>query len=106
MDIVSSFIKQFNLDYSVVGNTITFIPNYFNSLVSNLQDITKYIIPSTIKRSILKTPKELKIGYTIDENDRLLNEYRSLIKCAEVFFVQENVFLEIKSKTFPQVHSH
>lgn len=75
MDIVSSFIKQFNLDYFVVGNTITFIPNYFNSFVSNLEDITKYVIPSTIKRSILKTPKELKVGYTIDENDRLLNEY-------------------------------
>ena len=68
---LTSFINQFNLYFNVNGNVIQFLPqsNYYTP---ETYDITSRVLNDDWSCTPIDTPKQLTIGYNIDDNDRLL----------------------------------
>lgn len=74
-DFMTSFIRQFNLAYDIDEKTKSITFRYErNKDLNNRKalDVTEYIDASTIEFRPIDQPKELTIGYTNDEKDRLL----------------------------------
>jgi len=69
---LTSFINEFNLYFNVDGNVIQFLPqtSYYTP---ETYDITSRILNDNWSAEPIETPKELTIGYNIDNNDRLLS---------------------------------
>ena len=71
-DFIASFLRQFNLYFTVDNNTVTFLPQV--SYYSNeTYDITSRVLDNTWSSTPIDNVKTWNVGYNNDNNDRLLN---------------------------------
>ena len=77
---ISQFIKQFNLQFSTNGNTVSLIPakQYYSSQGYNITDRVQW---DSWTAKPISVPKTWNVGYTKDDNDRLLN--LTSLKCSD-----------------------
>ena len=69
---IASFIKQFNLWFKIVGNTIYFLPvkEYFTK---EAYDITERVQANNWNITKIPTPNKWSVGYNVDSKDAELN---------------------------------
>jgi hypothetical protein len=101
-DFITSFIRLFNLNFTVDNSTRTINFRFNNSkkLSKSVVDLTDYIDAETIEFRPVRQPKELLIGYTNDEKDRLLtmpnvncnNQKKISLDYANVRLTNNNIY--------------
>lgn len=104
-DFMTSFIRMFNLNFSVDVSTRTINFRYErnkNLNRANVVDLTDYIDAETIEFRPVRQPKELNIGYTNDDKDRLLTgqnitctgEQRVSLDYANIKLTSDSIYAE------------
>lgn len=104
-DFMTSFIRMFNLNFSVDVSTKTINFRYERNKNLNrtsVIDLTDYIDAETIEFRPVRQPKELNIGYTNDDKDRLLTgqnitcsgEQRVSLDYANIKLTNDNIYAE------------